>query len=110
MVRLLVGGCWKRAVQEGGLRSGWPQHLSIQGDLIVDNLALRPSNVVAEYTGAPLDGITTTGAKTFAAISAGSTPNRAPAVEIFCKVEITQVGSLALAKAGGKSGTFLRHP
>jgi AraC-like DNA-binding protein len=78
------------------------------GDLIVDNLALRPSNVVAEYTGAPAgrdydfwrEDICRNFCRVDAEPSAGS--------QIFCKIEIAQVGSLALAKAGGKSGRLLR--
>ena len=78
------------------------------GDLIVDNLALRPSNLVAEYTGAPAgrdydfwrEDVCRNFCRVDAEPSAGS--------QIFCKIEIAQVGSLALAKAGGKSGRFLR--
>jgi AraC-like DNA-binding protein len=78
------------------------------GDLIVDNLALRPSNLVAEYTGVPAgrdyafwrEDVCRNFCRVDAEPSAGS--------QIFCKIEITQVGSLALARAGGKSGRFLR--
>ena len=74
----------------------------------MDNLALRPSNMVAEYTGAPAgrdydfwrEDICRNFCRVDAEPSAGS--------QIFCKIEIAQVGSLALAKAGGKSGRFLR--
>ena len=74
----------------------------------MDNLVLRPSNLVAEYTGAPAgrdydfwrEDVCRNFCRIDAEPSAGS--------QIFCKIEIAQVGSLALAKAGGKSGKFLR--
>jgi AraC-like DNA-binding protein len=74
----------------------------------MDNLALRPSNLVAEYTGAPAgrdydfwrEDVCRNFCRVDAEPSAGS--------QIVCKIEIAQVGSLALAKASGKSGRFLR--
>lgn len=72
------------------------------------NFALRPDNLVAEYTGAPAgrdydfwrEDVCRSFCRVDSEPSAGA--------EIACKIEITQLGSLALAKAGGKSGKFLR--
>jgi AraC-like DNA-binding protein len=74
----------------------------------VHNFAPRPSNLVAEYIGAPAgrdydywrEDVCRNFCRVNAEPSAGS--------EIFCKIEITQVGSLALARTRGKSGRFLR--
>jgi AraC-like DNA-binding protein len=80
----------------------------INGDLIVDNLAPRPNNLVAEYTGAPTgrdyDFWREDVCRNFCRIDAEPSAGG----QIFCKIEITQVGSLALARTGGKSGRFLR--
>jgi AraC-like DNA-binding protein len=75
---------------------------------VVDDLALRPGTLVAEYTGAPAgqdydswrEGVCRNFCRVDAEPSAGS--------EIYCKIEIAQLGPLALATAGGKSGRFLR--
>ena len=72
------------------------------------NLAPRPSNLVAEYTGAPAgrdydfwrEDVCRNFCRVDAEPSAGS--------QIFCKIEIARVGSLALARTCGKSGRFLR--
>ena len=76
----------------------------------MDNLALRPTNSVAVYTGAPAgrdydfwrEDICRNFCRIDAEPSAGS--------QISCKIEIAQVGSLALAKTGGKSGHPARTP
>jgi AraC-like DNA-binding protein len=74
----------------------------------VDN-TLRSNTVVAEYVGAPAgrrfdvwrEDVCRNFCRIDAEPSAGS--------QIFCKVEIVQVSSLALATAGGTSGRFLRN-
>ncbi len=74
----------------------------------MDNLAQRPGNMVAEYSGAAAgrdydywrEGVCRNFCRVDAEPSAGS--------QIFCKIEITQVGSLALATTSGKSGRFVR--
>jgi AraC-like DNA-binding protein len=79
-----------------------------RGNLIVGNLTLRPGTLVAEYAGAPAghdyeswrEDVCRNFCRVDAEPSAGS--------EIVCKIEIAQVGSLAMAKAGGTSGRFVR--
>ena len=74
----------------------------------MDN-TLRSNTVVAEYVGAPAgrrfdvwrEDVCRNFCRIDAEPSAGS--------QIFCKVEIVQVSSLALATAGGTSGRFLRN-
>jgi AraC-like DNA-binding protein len=74
----------------------------------VDDLARRPGNLVAEYSGAAAgrdydfwrEGVCRNFCRVDAEPSAGS--------QIFCKIEIAQVGSLALARTSGKSGRFVR--
>ena len=72
------------------------------------DLTLQPGNLVAEYAGAPAghhyeswrEDVCRNFCRVDAEPGAGS--------QIGCKIEIAQVGSLALAKASGKSGRFLR--
>ena len=74
----------------------------------MDDLLQRPGNMVAEYTGAAAgrdydywrEGVCRNFCRVDAEPSAGS--------QIFCKIEITQVGSLALATTSGRSGRFVR--
>ena len=75
---------------------------------IVGNLLQGPSAIVAEYAGAPAgrgydvwrEDICRNFCRIDAEPSAGG--------QIFCKVEIVKVSSLALATSGGTSGRFLR--
>ena len=74
----------------------------------MDDLVRRPGNLVAEYSGAAAgrdydfwrEGVCRNFCRVDAEPSAGC--------QIFCKIEIAQVGSLALARTGGKSGRFVR--
>lgn len=74
----------------------------------MDDLARRPGNLVAEYSGAAAgrdydfwrEGVCHNFCRVDTEPSAGS--------QIFCKIEIAQVGSLALARTSGKSGRFVR--
>ena len=74
----------------------------------MDNIVLPANTVVAEYAGAPAgrhydawrEEVCRNFCRVDAEPSAGS--------QILCKVEIVQIGSLALATAGGSSGRFLR--
>ena len=78
------------------------------GGIIVGNLLQGPSAIVAEYAGAPAgrgydvwrEDISQNFCRVDAEPSAGD--------QIFCKVEIVQVSSLALATSRGTSGRFLR--
>ena len=62
--------------------------------------------LVSTMPALPRDGVTTSGAKTFAAISAGSTPNRAPPTRSTAKIEITQVSSLSFARSAAHPAGF----
>jgi AraC-like DNA-binding protein len=83
-------------------------YVGINGRFIVGNLWQGPSAIVAEYAGAPAgrgydvwrEDICRNFCRIDAEPSAGS--------QIFCKVEIVKVSSLALATSGGTSGRFLR--
>ena len=73
------------------------------------NLTLQPGTLVAEYTGVAAgpdyeswrEDICRNFCRVDAEPSGGSL--------IACKVEITTIGSLALARAGGASGRFMRN-
>ena len=83
-------------------------YVGINGKVIVGNLTPGPSAIVAEYAGAPAgrgydvwrEDICRNFCRIDAEPSAGG--------QIFCKVEIVKVSSLALATSGGTSGRFLR--
>jgi AraC-like DNA-binding protein len=86
----------------------WLPRCWIEEALVMDGLLQRPGNMVAEYTGAAAgrdydywrEGVCRNFCRVDAEPSAGS--------QIFCKIEITQVGSLALATTSGRSGRFVR--
>src|SRR5271166_6909146 len=73
----------------------------INGNVIVGNLAPGPSAIVAEYAGAPAgrgyDVWREDVCRNFCRIDAEPSAGG----QIFCKVEIVKVSSLALATAGG---------
>jgi AraC-like DNA-binding protein len=74
----------------------------------VGNLTLQPGTLVAEYAGAPVgqdyeswrEDVCRNFCRVDAEPDSGS--------QIACKIEIAQVASLALARAGGTSGRFVR--
>ena len=82
--------------------------VGINGKVMLGNLTPAPSTIVAEYAGAPAgrgydlwrEDICRNFCRIDAEPSAGG--------QIFCKVEIVKVSSLALAMSGGTSGRFLR--
>lgn len=72
------------------------------------NLTLQPGTLVAEYAGAPAgqhyESWREDVCRNFCRVDAEPSGG----TEIACKIEIAQVASMALARAGGTSGRFLR--